>query len=175
MPKEKGFISQPLMTLSGSSIRCQMHPVAYGRHALTLYEVIGSRNGLQLVVACLATGRKHQLRAHFALSGAPVLGDKIYSLDGKFYVRRLKRELYQIEFEELGAQHHLLHCFFTGLKDNGQGQIFQEDWDLDAEFTGKFRTDVIKKWYNSAACTRFLEEAEKFKQVPDVLDGSAEG
>ncbi len=53
-----------------------------GQEALTRYEVAavsrGSRRGIALVTCELGTGRLHQIRAHLAAVGAPIIGDPVY-------------------------------------------------------------------------------------------------
>ncbi len=44
----------------------------------TKYSVLGEQNGLSLVEVQLLTGRTHQIRAHFACIGHPLLGDGKY-------------------------------------------------------------------------------------------------
>lgn len=44
----------------------------------TKYKVVAEVAGLSLIEAELLTGRKHQIRAHFAHNGLPLLGDKKY-------------------------------------------------------------------------------------------------
>ena len=48
------------------------------QEALTTYRVVQYGPRAALVVARLRTGRTHQLRAHFAAIGHPVLGDGLY-------------------------------------------------------------------------------------------------
>ena len=49
-----------------------------GRHARTDWRVVARLGGCTLVEAVLHTGRTHQIRAHFAASGHPVVGDTLY-------------------------------------------------------------------------------------------------
>src|SRR5260370_4622622 len=49
-----------------------------GRHARTDWGVIARLDRCTLVEAVLHTGRTHQLRAHFAAIGHPVVGDTLY-------------------------------------------------------------------------------------------------
>ena len=52
--------------------------VAKGRHARTDWRVVARLDRSTLVEAVLHTGRTHQIRAHFAAIGHPVVGDTLY-------------------------------------------------------------------------------------------------
>ncbi len=52
--------------------------VREGRHALTRFRVLQRFAASALVEVELLTGRTHQIRAHFADAGFPLLGDKLY-------------------------------------------------------------------------------------------------
>ncbi len=54
---------------------------------ITLYRVLAEKNGLSLLEVDLITGRTHQIRAHMASVGHPLLGD------GKYSVNRADREI----------------------------------------------------------------------------------
>lgn len=53
----------------------------------TKYKVLGSKNGLSLLEVDLLTGRTHQIRAHMASIGHPLLGD------GKYGTNDLNKKL----------------------------------------------------------------------------------
>ena len=58
--------------------RQRMAVVASGRAAVTEYEVLGSGTGHSLLALHPLTGRTHQLRAHLAYLGLPIVGDLRY-------------------------------------------------------------------------------------------------
>ncbi len=51
---------------------------AQGKLSHTAYKVLQASKGLSLVEIKLLTGRKHQIRVHFAEKGHPVVGDRKY-------------------------------------------------------------------------------------------------
>ncbi|MFO0963195.1 MAG: RluA family pseudouridine synthase [Phycisphaerales bacterium] len=52
-----------------------------GEPALTRYRTLGSGHGRTLLEIDLDTGRLHQIRAHMALAGCPVVNDRVYRVD----------------------------------------------------------------------------------------------
>lgn len=88
-----------------------------GKEASTDFVKLGNVDGLTLLLAKLNTGRKHQIRVHCAISGFPIVGDKLYSYDGKYYLKRFNdEELTFNDYEILGATHHLLHAYAIKLE-----------------------------------------------------------
>ncbi|CAL7960593.1 Pseudouridine synthase [Alphaproteobacteria bacterium] len=94
IPKNKsGTITFPLYKPSaGYDKEYMQHDEAQGREAMTSYKVIAHNDQLSLVELTLLTGRTHQIRAHSAMIGHPVLGDKKYA------------EYYEIQKEILTKQ-----------------------------------------------------------------------
>ena len=101
----------------GSAIRSEMHvvPTGEGKESRTLFNVLETKiNGnlsYSLIECELFTGRKHQIRAQLAYLGHPIVGDKIYSNGGEFYLKRLDKTLCKADHERLLTPHHLLHAY----------------------------------------------------------------
>lgn len=80
--------------------RSKTHPLKRiadpeGKAAETAYKVIESIGNYDLVEAKPTTGRTHQLRAHFAHLGHPIVGDKLYGADsflnlGRYFLHAAK-------------------------------------------------------------------------------------
>jgi len=119
-----------LNTQKDSAIRCQMHSVdeGQGKFSETHFNVLASAHGFSLVECELLTGRKHQIRAHLSQLGHPIVGDKIYSNRGDFYLKRLDDALTQADYDTLLTDHHLLHAYEIQLKD-----MLSEGNDTQAE------------------------------------------
>ena len=59
-------------------VRISESPMPKAQEIITDYEVLAEGNGLSLVEIELMTGKTHQIRAHLASLGHPILGDPLY-------------------------------------------------------------------------------------------------
>jgi 23S rRNA pseudouridine955/2504/2580 synthase len=106
-------------------------PVPGGRSAATRYRTLRTRNGLSLVECELITGRTHQIRAQFAASGHPLLGD------GK-YGNETQNRKYGRTFQALYA-YKLIFAFRTdaGILNYLKGGFYKvENVDFVQEYFG---------------------------------------
>ena len=72
-----------------STVRITREP--RGEKSVTEYEVLREEGGLSLLKITLHTGKTHQIRAHLAFLGHPVLGDEKYgdsALNRRFHMTR---------------------------------------------------------------------------------------
>ena len=79
-PKEKEATLTSYMTKDEKKnlVRVFDGPVPGGKTMVTKYKLLSSKGGLSLLEVELLTGRTHQIRAHLAHIGCPLLGDGKY-------------------------------------------------------------------------------------------------
>ncbi len=94
-PKE-GTITSYLAENAAQKVYSTPDP-AKGKLSHTEYKVLKESKGLSLVEIHLLTGRKHQIRVHFAEKGHPVAGDKKYG-NGEPVCKRLALHARSISF-----------------------------------------------------------------------------
>ncbi|WP_415899489.1 RluA family pseudouridine synthase [Neptuniibacter sp. QD48_11] len=119
----------------GSPIRSQMYVVDQAESDLypkpkqsqTLFRVLRKEEGKSLIECELMTGRKHQIRAHLAHLDHPIIGDKIYSKGGQYYLKRLGKELGNADFAELGSEYQRLTAVRVDINPDDQSVIIRVD------------------------------------------------
>jgi 23S rRNA pseudouridine1911/1915/1917 synthase len=109
-------VNEPLCTSPDNPVRCQMLVDEKGKACRTLVQTVMAREDLSLILAELVTGRRHQIRAHLAHLGHPLVGDKIYSYNGKYFLKRLEADLTREDYQQLGGQNHTLHAWAMHLE-----------------------------------------------------------
>jgi 23S rRNA pseudouridine1911/1915/1917 synthase len=79
MGREQGIIDRPIAKGNfGAGQKVRTAARGEGRRAVTEYRVKERYPDATLVEICVRTGRTHQIRAHLASEGFPVIGDAVY-------------------------------------------------------------------------------------------------
>ncbi len=114
---------------SDNTVKVSSRKTAAGKTAVTEYTVLKTSGRLSLLEIALHTGRTHQIRAHMAYIGCPILGD------GKYGVNRINKE-YKIKTQALYS-YKLKFTFRTsgGILDYLNGKAFEAE---NVWFLGKF-------------------------------------
>ena len=78
--------------------------------AATRYRVLETKGSYALVRCELETGRQHQIRAHLAAIGTPIVGDKLYGPDEELFARGADFTLTAEDLDVLELPRHALHA-----------------------------------------------------------------
>ena len=83
------------------------------REAVTEYKVLQNFKEYTLIEARPLTGRKHQIRCHFAFLGHPIAGDKVYGFKNQ---------------DKLKLKRHFLHASYLEIDtpEGGRKEFFSE-------------------------------------------------
>ena len=105
-----------------------------GRSAETIVTPLKTGNGFTLAQVRLMTGRTHQVRAHLAWAGFPLIGDAKYG-DAKVN-RKIKRET--------GVTTQLLHAYRLVFADMREPLSYLNGKAVEAEMPARFKETVEK-------------------------------
>ncbi|MCQ2799852.1 MAG: RluA family pseudouridine synthase [Bacilli bacterium] len=97
---DEGVIDKPLKKDSATGMVSVCPLKDGGKTAITKYKVLARGGGFTKVEVELLTGRTHQIRAHFASIGHPIIGDAKY---GDFSINRELKQLYGLQYQYLHA------------------------------------------------------------------------
>jgi 23S rRNA pseudouridine1911/1915/1917 synthase len=159
-----GCMDGPLGEIDTDPIRSRMHVHPAGKPSQTLWWRIAASATHTLVLASPLTGRKHQIRAHFAHAGHPIVGDKMYAQGGWAYLQRLTEELSEDDLARLGAPHQLLHAVYLRLAIPGQ-TVEGFDWDWSPAFDAYFPRELARQWLESPRFAGLLEQIRSAGEV----------
>ncbi len=99
------------------------------KEIITKYRVIRERNSLSLVEVELVTGRTHQIRAHLASIGHPLLGDTKYAKLSDMPIKSRKQYLYSYKIRFVPAESETLLSYLDGLEIKVPKIDFVSDFD----------------------------------------------
>ena len=104
LPGGEVVVSAPLRNATRGAVRIRQEVTAQGRPAKTRFTVKSKLAGATWIHAIPYTGRTHQIRAHAAFIGCPVIGDKLYGQSEAEFIRWVSHG------ERNSERRHLLHA-----------------------------------------------------------------
>ncbi|UPT73591.1 MAG: RluA family pseudouridine synthase [Elusimicrobiota bacterium] len=124
---EEKVVDAPLGA-EGKAIRVRRAVGGEGaQSAVTAFRRLATDGRLSLVSCSPRTGRLHQIRAHLAHVGHPLVGDKLYVGEGEAYMKAVRKEVSRADLDALGADRQLLHAWKLSLThpDDGRALSFE--------------------------------------------------
>ena len=130
VPTSKAWtVEVPLGFAVGSAVHIKMgRGEKFARTDLQVLRVAGDR---ALVEARPLTGRQHQIRVHLAMSGHPIVGDKLYGPDERNFLAHLDGSLDEAAMRLLGHRRHALHSWRLSFDWEGARRTFEAPWPND--------------------------------------------
>ncbi len=110
-PREATLRAYLRKNAGDNTVRVFPTQVEGGKEILTRYRVLATREDLSLVEVELLTGRTHQIRAHMAYVGHPLLGE------GKYGVNRTDRRR--------GYHHQALYAYTLRFRFEGEPTVLE--------------------------------------------------
>jgi 23S rRNA pseudouridine1911/1915/1917 synthase len=141
--KEEGLMDGPLGRDESSAIAIKDCVRPDGTTARTRWWCVRrfSNDGepFSLVRVRLDTGRKHQIRIHFAHAGHPLVGEKMYGSDEELYLAFVQRRLTDTQKKLLRLPNQALHAWRLWLPWNGEEREFGSapEWEFEAFLKGQ--------------------------------------
>ncbi|MFI5363375.1 MAG: RluA family pseudouridine synthase [Elusimicrobiota bacterium] len=132
VPWRKKLLDAPLGP-EGGEIRVRQ-AVGAGQPAVTEFARLATDGKLSLVSGRPKTGRLHQIRAHLAHLGHPVVGDKLYVGAGEAYMKAVRREIGRADLDALGADRQLLHAWKISFAHPRTGKRLDIEAPVPADF-----------------------------------------
>jgi 23S rRNA pseudouridine1911/1915/1917 synthase len=139
-PPDQGVIDLPLGPDTVSGIRIKMAVTPVGRPSRTRYQTCQRRGDFSLVEACPETGRQHQIRAHLAAIGHPVVGDKLYGQEPWVWLEYIETGWTERLAAQLLLPRHALHASGASFPHPATGKPTRLECALASDLEGFWET-----------------------------------
>ena len=124
-------VEQPLGNDPESPVLAKCAVVPGGRSAVTRFTPLAAGGGFTLAGVVIATGRKHQIRAHAQWLGKHLVGDKIYGPGERFFLEFIERGWTKALAEKLLMPRQALHCHSVAFRGAGMDRVFRSPMPAD--------------------------------------------
>lgn len=133
-PQRAEFVVDAPLAPGHGAIKMKMVACADAPPAVTRFWTLASWGGRSLLLARPEHGRTHQIRAHLALAGHPIVGDKIYGSQGEgWFLRHAVGGEQAAPAAELAWPRQCLHAWRIALPavEGLAAQTFSAPWPAD--------------------------------------------
>jgi RluA family pseudouridine synthase len=144
VPEETTFdVDMPIDFDAGSILEHKRIAFAGAREtARTGFNRIFSLGNYSLLKAVPVTGRQHQIRVHLKHAGYPIVGDKLYGTDERFYVEFMKKGPTDELTRAIGFPRSALHSRSLSFRH----PVTERDIRLKAPLPADMRTFITTEW-----------------------------
>jgi RluA family pseudouridine synthase len=142
--EEKGVIDKGIFIPAGKN---KVSISDKGKPSVTNYHVLEAYRNYSTLELELITGRRHQIRAHLAHIGNPVVADETYGSEDAFYLSTIKKKKFNLkkDHEELPLiSRQMLHASHLSFEH----PIDKKTISIDAPLSKDIRAlqNQLKKW-----------------------------
>ena len=108
--EDTGLIDQPIAITGNGLVYTKRIVDPAGKPSVTEFVVERKLAGFTVVRLRPRTGRAHQLRVHMAWLGYPIVGDKVYGPDERWYLEFIEKGVTEEMLSQLLLPRHALHA-----------------------------------------------------------------
>ena len=110
IPEDTGMIDQPIAVTGDGLVYTKRVVDPAGKPSVTEFVVERKLAGFTVVRLRPRTGRAHQLRVHMAWLGYPIVGDKVYGPDERWYLEFIEKGVTEEMLSQLLLPRQALHA-----------------------------------------------------------------